>query len=205
MFRLCMLQDRLEENRHMLNTGKTGETPQSGPPPRTTKEYRDQIVKEMLAFHQSKFDLLKVTAAHFYPKVVFNWKGTDCIAMFERELCSPAFYTELVNEVYHSLDTTKRTMYVWRGSEEKKAEYYCNQTPNFTQWFVPKDELEEINVTSAAIASAPVAQSLDEIVLDGTKDDVNFHQATLRDMYAIIQNKPVSNRAWVNKMITGNE
>ena len=173
-------------------------------PARTTKEHRDKVLKEMLEYHKGTFELLGVAnpQSRFYPKSVFTPKGATgrYISLFERELCDPdGFYTELTDNMYNVENPLKRTLYRFRGNEHSKEEYLKDSNGNYGErWYVPVDDLEEINVTSLVLNRNSEEE---EVEAETGVQDAPYAKMTIRDYAAIQWKKPVSQKAWLNDLI----
>lgn len=169
-----------------------------------TPEIRKKIVDEMLSFHNPTFMILKESRPNFYPKSTFRWKEGTYISLYERELTSNTFYTELVNDFYEPLEPEKRTLYRWKGNSSHVEEYYKTETNGGGyRYFVPVDELEEINVTTVALhAGTTVRESQPVVDVDEPDEkDSPISKMTIRDRCAIEWKIPVSEKKWLNDLI----
>ena len=189
---------------------------------RPSTDERNQIFSEMKEFHKNTFSLLKVDSSkNFYPKTTFNWKDGVYVSLYERELISPAFYTEFVDDFYNPKDTVKRKLFLWKGNKEHVNEYYKKDEGTYVRWFVPIDEFEEINVTSIALKSQigglstknlnekpkPVKKITEELPPfeldddDTEEKDAPMSKMTIKDQCAIQWKIPVSDKKWLNNLI----
>lgn len=190
---------------------------------RPTTDERNQIVNEMKEFHKNTFSLLKIDPVKsFYPKTSFNWKDGYYISLYEKELTSPAFYTEFIDDFYNPKDSVKRKLFVWKGNKEHVNEYYKKDEGSYCRWFVPADEFEEINVTSIALKSQTggistknliekpkevktvSVESLPPFELDDDdteEKDAPMSKMTIKDQCAIQWKMPVSDKKWLNNLI----
>jgi hypothetical protein len=166
-----------------------------------SKEVKNEIVKEMRAFHEETMNRLSKGEKHyFYPKVPFlRTNGLRVIGMFRSELEKPDenVYIETINLNYEALDK-RRTLYRLRYNPYFKEEY---EHVGNDRYNVPMEELEVVwqlpEEPSNETAQLPLLYDTDTI------EDNNLTQMTIRDLAAILLRKPVSSKSWLNDLVMG--
>jgi len=95
----------------------------------------------------------------------------------------------------------------------KKGDGTPMPTPSYIFKFSSFELVKSVEITALSPISTgtPVAKPskkeldvLEEEITSGEKDDNHYAQMTIRDIYAIVQNTPISNKKWLNKIITEN-
>lgn len=205
----------------MLSTAGTNSKPQQATVARTrpTTEERNQIVADMIKFHAPVFEILGVQKPNFYPKALFEWKGTKVISLYERELTASEFYLELCNDFYEP--NQPRKLLRWRGNPAHVEEYLKVEGKYGERFYVPIEELEEVDITplikkkeEKIVQDAKVAMSTFGVsaidtapfVLDderGSQDEL-ASKMTIRDHCAIKWGLPVSQKDWLNELVLKN-
>lgn len=166
-----------------------------------TKEVKNEIVKEMRAFHEETMNRHSKGLKHyFYPKVPFlRTNGMRVIGMFRSELEKPDenVYIEVINLNYEALDK-RRTLYRLRYNPYFKDDY---EHVGNDRYNVPMDELEIVwqlpEETATEALQLPLIYDTDSI------EDNNLTQMTIRDLVAILMRKPVSSKSWLNELVIG--
>lgn len=177
---------------------------------RPTTEERKLIVEEMRNQHALAFEMLGITNPYFYPKAAFKWKDGLYVSLYEKELTAENFFTELTDNFYNPLDPEKRSLYRLKGNPDYLNEYYRKSEETYDRWFVPIEELEEINLTSLALKSTSTS---DHTILDEKPPfemdeedspepkDAPMSKMTMKDHCAIEWRLPVSDKQWLNDLI----
>jgi hypothetical protein len=179
---------------------------------------REELVKEMLSYHEPAFHMLSEDKPLFYPKNSFMWNDEMHVSLMKTELTSPVFYTELVDDNYKPADPN-RTLYLFRGDSNYVNEYF-NKTEQskvgeYKRYFVPLQEFQKVDLSSFfPEEKTPVYPSKmgpkievlfkDEIEIDDERledDDALMSKLTIRDHAAIQWKLPVSKKEWLNKLI----
>jgi hypothetical protein len=157
-------------------------------------------IQEYLDYHRNNIRQAVGTAAsYFYPKVPFMNNGIRVIGMFKSELEIPdrIFLTEMVSRSFTPLNEA-RTLYKMRHNPFFKNEYAVEGE----RYFVPIDELEVVWQLKSPLTESRKEISIPEDKLDLDKDDSNISELTIRDLAAILMQKPVSNKTWLNNLVT---
>lgn len=166
-------------------------------PQQTTKPSKEVIaqrVAAMRAFHEPVFKALGITDAKFYPKTALNKNGVRSVSLFNSEVRSGDFYLEFTNFDYETVDLT-RTLWKHRYNPEFHTEYATEGNGDTMRYLVPVDELQAVQTTS---------KDVQKMVISTMEDDM-MDKLSIRDLYSIIQNKPVSMKSWLNDLIKANQ
>lgn len=175
-----------------------------------TAEERNKMVDKIKSYHKPAFLTLNVQASDFYPKTAFMWNDELHISLYERELTSEAFYTELVDSDYNPTDED-RQLYVFKGSKSCITEYYKKKETSangeYERFFVPLHDFERVMdfkfVTPKSETPPIKTMSVDIEIQDEREDeeDALMSKLTIRDHAAIQWKLPVSKKEWLNKLI----
>jgi hypothetical protein len=163
---------------------------------------RKEKVKLLREFHQAELDKIN-PAAIFLPKMAYRpyGKTEKHIAFFESEINKGEdVYVEFCSREDVPEDVN-RTLYKWRFNPHYEEEYEKtepNPSTGHCRYLVPVEELTVIRDYGVKIEQPDI--SFDAPVLNG--DDMDLTSATLRDLAAILLKKPVSNKKWLNDIIT---
>lgn len=170
-----------------------------------TNEVKDnrQKIADLRMKHQPVFDKLGIPDALFIPKLAYRPKiesGEQLdelhLAFFPSELTKGKdIYTEFASFEYEPQDP-ERTLYRWRFNPQWETEY-------------PKTEKHPVSGYRYLIPVAELIKMGEEPVVEVSKDfelpdpdtDTPLSQCTIRDLYAVMHNKPVSNKKWLNDII----
>ena len=165
----------------------------------------------------------------------FSTDGTReaCVRFFPSELSSGNdYYTELFDWDQYYFTPNHRTLYKlkhnphWKSEPEKYVEVPSDKLPTST-FPVRLTDLEHVNKSDVTAIvpnlgtakQAPVgvfnsnlfdnvADPFDEQSFDETfaeKEDNHYTSLTIRDLYCMIQNVPMSNKKWLNQLISKNK
>lgn len=97
-------------------------------------------------------------------------------------------------------NTVDKPVY-FRVNKEKAEGFQYEKVPHATDksWAVPVEHLHKLVPKISEVVEEEIQLSFD---LESDDDiDENISTMTLRDFYAIVQNKPVSNKSWLNNLI----
>lgn len=163
----------------------------------TTKE-KVAVLREK---HQPTFEILKIPHAYFYPKIAYRPSGKDelYVSFFPSELSKGTdVYTEFISREYVPEDSN-RTLWMWRYNPHWEEEYEAT-APNemgHVRYLVPVSELIKINTPKEKELVDPFESFGSELM-----EDAHIGDMTIRDFATIMTGKPLSTKAWLNKMIT---
>lgn len=91
----------------------------------------------------------------------------------------------------------------YRLNKDKVSGFSYEKVPGTTDksWAVPVEHLERLVPQILEIKEKEEDHQLSfDLEIEDDKDE-NISTMTLRDFYAIVQNKPVSNKSWLNNLI----
>lgn len=190
------------------------------------------IQSYIMSLREKRLELLKTHEAaivkthdaeveQFFIKVPFNYNKTAVIAMFPQEI-KRDFYVEFVNK--EGTPSKERQLYKWNYNshleeyellkDDKTADRYLIPTSELKKVssFVEEDSLIDVDDEdlefSFGAEEIPIKGTVQTNLFTSTKaeetEDILFSQATIRDVYAILHNKPVSKKEWINNLIKSN-
>ena len=194
----------------------------------TTKR---EAIKELRKKHEPLFVKEGLTLdAKFLPRNRYKHEGELVIGFYPSEIIANVdIYTEFWSRDWDPEDPN-RTLWKWMYNAEYETEYKKSEphpTSGHRMYYIPTDELidvEELHtpkpegslpiikeeVITEVVDSIktdiietpkePVEEFLDDTPLAG--EDVPYSAMTLRDHVAITYKKPLSNKAWLNNLIT---
>ena len=169
---------------------------------------RKEKTEELMKYHQKVFSALGVPNPLYIPKCAYRPYGKDELHMgfFKSELSRDQdIYTEYTSIALESEDPT-RTLYKWKYNPFYDEEYETTE-PNgqgHVRYLIPVSEL--IKVTAESKKTEPTKTEVEGLFpdFDGIMDadlDAPLSSLTVRDLAAILLQKPVSNKKWLNDLI----
>ena len=169
---------------------------------------RKEKTEELVKYHQKVFDALDISNPLFIPKCAYRPYGKDDLHMgfFKSELSREQdIYTEFTSIALEPEDPT-RTLYKWKFNPFYDEEYETTD-PNgqgHVRYLIPVSELIKVNAETkkTEIKSTEVNGLFPDF--DGIMDadlDAPLSSLTVRDIAAILLQKPVSNKKWLNDLI----
>jgi len=170
-------------------------------------EDKREKLRKLREFHQETFNELDSPNALFIPKMAYRPYGkTDLhIGFFASEISKGEdVYVEFCSKENVPEDPLRR-LYKWRFNPHFEEEYEKTEPNGVTgnvRYLVPVDEL---TVVKAAEEVKPTAIRTKEISFDDFADadtDLPIDQLTIRDLAAILLQRPVSNKKWLNQLIS---
>jgi hypothetical protein len=151
--------------------------------------------------HQFIFDSINIPNALFFPKMAYRPRGKDdlYVSFFASEFKREGdIYTEFVSRDFMSEDSS-RTLWMWRYNPHWEEEYDTTE-PNelgHVRHLVPVNELVKVPIPKEKIPVNPFESFAQDLIEDASLDDM-----TIRDFATIMTGKPLSAKAWLNKIIT---
>lgn len=151
--------------------------------------------------HQFIFDSINIPNALFFPKMAYRPRGKDelYVSFFGSEFKREAdIYTEFVSRDFMSEDSN-RTLWMWRYNPHWEEEYDTTE-PNelgHVRYLLPVSELVKVSIPKEKISVNPFESFAQDLIEDASLDDM-----TIRDFATIMTGKPLSAKAWLNKIIT---
>lgn len=192
------------------------------------KEWKKQKLDQIRAYHMPLINDLAISPLDFNMKIAFyDSYGRQVVGVFASEFKKDkGSFFEMVNREFDPLDEERRVYRVARN-DNFDEEYQMN--PKRTAYLVPVEELRLVNPQSVAISkssavlsndrffskntvAAPVAEPKPQTLFSSkpattstvAEPDVPYSEMTLRDYIAIHTGRPVSQKDWVNKLVTQN-
>ena len=164
---------------------------------------RQEKTEELFKFHEGKFNMVGDDAPLFIPKCAYPPKGKNelHIGFFLSEIKKEKdIYTEFTSIDLDPEDPT-RTLYKWRYNPHFEEEYEKTEPAanGHFRYLVPVSELIKIEFGPEEEEVPTTFPDFDEIMDPNT--DAPLSQMTIRDLAAIMLQKPVSQKKWLNDLI----
>lgn len=165
-------------------------------------EDKKERLRKLREFHQPTFDNNGVSDALFIPKMAYRPHGkTDLhIAFFASEVNKGEdVYVEFTSKDLIPEDTERR-LYRWNFNPHFQEEYETTDPHPQTghvRYLIPVDELVLIKLAKKDL----INKSAGSFDLPNPDQDLPMDQMTIRDLAAILLNKPVSTKQWLNDLI----
>ena len=165
-----------------------------------SSENRFAKVQELKKFHQATFDALGKRDAEFIPKMAYVPKGMDSlhIGFFASELSRGVdFFTEFVNKDLVPEDPDRK-LYLWKYNAYWQDEYQEVQSGSYTFIMIPVSELYTVDIPEKKVGT----KVLNNEFVISSLNDAPISDLTVRDLAAILLKKPVSNKEFLNEIIS---
>lgn len=163
-------------------------------------------MQNLVEYHRKTFEALGVDDPFFVPTMAYKpYTKTELhVSLFPSQLKKGQdIYTEFVNKEFEP-ETEERTLYKWTYNKYWEEEYDSVELENSSdrRYLVPVSELEAVAVTTANKTDESSIISFDTFdeIMD-PDEDCPLERITLRDLAAIMLNKPVSRKKWLNQII----
>lgn len=176
-------------------------------------EDRRSKTAELRKAHQEYFEKAGISAAKFVPKLAYKPPGKDelFVGFFPNELRGGEdVYTEFASRDLE-VEDPERNLYKWKYNPHWEEEYEKTEPgPSGSfRYLIPVIELvkvqkKEFVTKPSAKTNIETSEPFMEFDLIDPDIDAQFEQLTIRDLAAILLKKPVSNKKWLNKLITDN-
>jgi hypothetical protein len=176
-------------------------------------EDKKERMKLLRKLHEPTFEKLGIPDALFIPKLAYKPAGKNelYLAFFASELAKGQdIYTEFADAEYEPQDPERR-LYKWRYNPNYKEEYEVLDGKGIVRYLIPTAELilvkanpPETLVEEHATGQLQLFAGSENKApsMQETKGDLPLKEATVRDLAAILWKQPVSNKQWINEMIT---
>lgn len=167
---------------------------------------RQEKTEELMQHHDWKFKLIQEENPLFIPKCAYIPKGMSetHIGFFQSEVKKGRdIYTEFTSIDLEPEDP-KRILYKWRFNPHYEEEYEKTEPAanGHYRYLVPVSELvkiENLTVETETPTQGSLFPNFDAII--DPDMDAPLSNVTLRDLAAIILQKPVSQKQWLNEII----
>lgn len=194
-----------------------------------TEPKKEKNIKELTAeyspFWQNLFTNMGISSPRFGAKLCYMGKEfgesrVECVRFWSSELsCGQDFYVELFDWDKEHYDRANRKLYRLVNNPNwalNAVKYVPVETSSdgktSTTYAIRLSDLELVNSTPVTAAYAEVvkpplhvAEEIEEMFPGGMyseKEDSHYSAMTMRDYYCIKHNVPLSNKAWLNELIT---
>ena len=167
-----------------------------------TSENRFAKVQELKKFHQATFDALGKPDAEFIPKMAYVPKGMQGlhIGFFASELSRGVdFFTEFVNKDLLPEDPDRK-LYLWKYNAYWQDEYQQAQSGSYTFIMIPVSELYTVDIPEKKVRTSAKTSTNDFVI--SSLNDAPISELTIRDLAAILLKKPISNKEFLNEIIS---
>ena len=138
---------------------------------------------EALEYWQDVLKELGANARSFEIKKEFRGK----VSVFSQEFNLPILYVEIRNSDWTAGDNRKLLKFT---PPDNYTSVY-QKGDKFGDYFVPIEEFEEVIIGREDVVAAMLSD----------QEDIRVSDMSLRDFYAILHNKPVSLKGWVNSLV----
>jgi hypothetical protein len=184
---------------------------------------RKQIINKLKEKHNVLFKLEQLTVPpKFIPKLAYTPKNSNerVISLFASEIIgNEDIYTEFVSTTLEPEDPERR-LWKWPYNAEFNTEYAKTEPHPATghqMYLIPVDELIDVaelhwghlktksnpKVTETVQLELPIETPIEvSNLIEDTITDAPLNQMTIRDKAAIDWKIPVSDKEWLNKLIT---
>ena len=164
---------------------------------------RQEKTEELLQHHTWKFKMIQEENPLFIPKCAYIPKGMSeqHIGFFQNEVKKGMdIYTEFTS-IDLDPEDPKRVLYKWRFNPHYEEEYAKTEPAanGHYRYLVPVSELMKIEFEQETPTQTSLFPNFDAII--DPDQDAPLNNITLRDLAAIILQKPVSQKQWLNEII----
>lgn len=162
-------------------------------------------MQNLVDYHQKTFEALGVDDPFFVATMAYKpYTKTELhVSLFPSQLKKGQdIYTEFVNKEFEP-ETEERTLYKWKYNKYWEEEYDSVELENSSdrRYLVPVSELIAVVVpTNTPDGSTIISFDTFDEIMD-PDEDCSLDRITLRDLAAIMLNKPVSRKKWLNQII----
>lgn len=170
-------------------------------------EDKREKLRKLREFHQETLNELGVPNAVFVPKMAYRPYGkTELhIGFFASEISKGEdVYVEFCSRENDPEDPLRR-LYRWRFNPHFEEEYEKTEPNAVTgnvRYLIPVEELAVVKVNEEVKPGiTPNNTVLDFDSLPDPENDLPLDQLTIRDIAALLLQKPVSNKKWLNEII----
>ena len=174
-------------------------------------EDKRKKLEELKQFHMETLAELGVSTTNFIAKLAYTPTGKTetIIALFESEVSRGTdLYIEFAHRDNLPLDLKHRTLYKYIFNPHY-AEEYENVGSGAIRYLIPVSELivvkkynEEEEIEEEIKIPQLKKEASKEFELPDSNTDLPIDQLTIRDLVAILKDKPVSYKPWLNDLIT---
>jgi hypothetical protein len=159
-------------------------------------EDRKENLRKLKEFHKGTLDQLGVANPYLMGKMAYLHNGQKVISLFYSEISQKKDLFVEFTDRYNVPEYEDRTLYKWRFNPHFEEEYLKVDTgdPAKTRYLIPVDELQVIKKYEATTGTL-------DFSLPDPEVDPPINDLTIRDLAAILLQKPVSKKDWLNEII----
>lgn len=167
-------------------------------------------------FWEPLFDKIGISNPYFVSKFCYKPQNEIyyVIRLFKSELSKKdTIYIELQDADGNFFENDYRILYKLDYNPNWENEY--SKVPNKDSYIIKKTQLQLVNKTQKnSLFPIIDTEKLEKIEIEelkskyskeNLKEEEPLERLTIRDLYCIIQNKPLSNKEWLNNLITKND
>ena len=169
----------------------------------TQVESRYAKVQELRKYHQATLDAFGRPDADFIPKMAYIPKGKEelCIGFFPSEMKRGVdFFTEFVDKNLQPEDP-ERKLYLWKYNQFWETEYEQVDNGSYVWAMVPVSELYVVDSKDYVTKVKTNEFELIGKAVESISEDAPISELTIKDLAAILLNKPCSDKPFLNKLI----
>ena len=161
-------------------------------------EEKRRKINGLYLYHKSVLDILGVHEKQFIPKLPYaDSRGEMVVGLFLSEINRGTdIYIEFADPDYN-VDQYDRKLYKYVHNPHF-ADEYERVVPN-ERYLVPVMELDEVLPNLKPLKKDEEVQG---DLFSGGETDLPFSEMTIRDYMAIHTGAPVSNKPWLNELVT---
>jgi len=164
----------------------------------TPQEKKEKTMR-IRDFHKPTLMELNVPDSNLSPKYAFKFKGMDVIGVFPSEFRrTEGFFIEFVDSYLEPVDENRR---LWKLSYRENYEDIYELLPSGS-YAVPLTDLEEVKIEKKIPSlNFNISSSSEEKRIEDEVTDEHYSKMTITDLAAILWQKPVSKKKWLNNLI----
>ena len=167
-------------------------------------EDRKENLKKLREFHTKTINELGVSTFFIVGKMCYLHKGKKVISFFQSEISKGQdIYVEFTNR-FNVPEDVNRVLYRYKFNPffEEECEKTVEDDPAKTRYIIPIDDLKVVKKYSPeVIVNSTETQADFEFSMSDSDKDTPISDMTIRDLAAILLQKPVSNKEWLNNII----
>lgn len=169
-------------------------------------EDRKENLKKLKDFHKSTIESLGITDYYLLGKMAYlSTKREKIVSFFHSEISKGEdIYIEFTNR-FNIPEDPDRTLYVYRFNPHFQEEYENTGDSDLSKvrYIVPVDELKIVKRYSpkAEIKTEEETKTFEDFSLPDPETDPPLNEMTIRDLAAILLQKPVSKKQWLNELL----
>lgn len=159
-------------------------------------EERKENLRKLKEFHKKTLDDLGVGTPYLLGKMAYLNNGQRVVSLFYSEISQKKDVFIEFTDRYNVPEYEDRTLYRWRYNPHFEEEYQKTDEadPTRARYLIPVDELQVVK----RYDSEPTGP---DFSLPNPEIDPPINDLTIRDLAAILLQRPVSKKEWLNEII----